>query len=261
MASETKFFLNSSIKSIFSESKKTLPKIIKTSEILDSMGSGKLPKAAMSWSSGKDSSMALYETIKSGKFEIVTLLTTVNSDYDRISMHGVRNELLHKQSELSGFPVLEAKIPAKSSNEIYQKAMQKAIDELKKLGVEYMIFGDIFLQDVRDYRIKMMTGTGIEPIFPLWGRNTSKLALEIIDSGIKARISCLDPRKLPTSLGGAEFNRDLLNHLPENVDPCGENGEFHTFVYSAPFFREPMKIKNGESVLRDNFYFTDLEKY
>lgn len=216
------------------------------------------PRAAMSWSSGKDSSMALYRILESEKFNVVTLLTTVNMDYERVSMHGVREELLQMQADACDLPMLKVKIPKESTNEIYEEAMQKSIDELKRQKVEYMIFGDIFLQDVRDYRIKMMKGTGIEPVFPLWGENTSKLAREIIDAGIRARISTIDPRKVSTELGGSDFNRDLLSRLPGNVDPCGENGEFHSFVYNAPFFRHPIKIRNGESVMRDGFYFTDL---
>lgn len=215
-------------------------------------------KAAMSWSSGKDSSMALYTILKSGKLSIATLLTTVNSDYKRITMHGVREDLLEKQANACGLDTLKVEIPKNSNNEIYENAMKRAIDELKKQDIEYIIFGDIFLEDVKEYRIRMMKGTGIEPLFPLWGKDTKVLAKEIINAGIKARVSCLDPRKLDYSFGGSDFNLDFLNALPGNVDPCGENGEFHTFVYSAPFFKEPIHIKTGESVLRDGFYFTDL---
>ena len=216
------------------------------------------PKAAMSWSSGKDSSMALYEVLQSGRFNVVTLLTTVNSDYERVSMHGVREELLQRQALASGLPVLKVEIPKKSTNQIYEEAMRQAIGELKRQGVEYIIFGDIFLQDVRDYRIRMMEGTGIEPVFPLWGKNTTELAIDIIKSEVKAKVSCLDPRKVDKSLGGADFDNAFLGKLPSGVDPCGENGEFHTFVYSAPFFKQPISVRTGESVLREGFYFTDL---
>lgn len=215
-------------------------------------------KAAMSWSSGKDSSMALYYILNSGKYNVMTLLTTVNSDYDRVTMHGVREGLLQKQSMACGLPILKVEIPKGSTNEIYSNAMLRAIDKLKEQEVEYMIFGDIFLEDVRDYRIKMMKGTGIEPVFPLWGKDTSKLALEIIGSGIKAKVSCLDPGKVDKAMGGADFDQHFLGRLRDGVDPCGENGEFHTFVYDAPFFKSPINIKTGKSVLREGFYFTDL---
>ena len=217
-----------------------------------------LPKAAVSWSSGKDSSMALYKTLKGGEVQPVTLLTTVNVDYDRVSMHGVREELLLMQAKNCGLPLLKVEIPKDSSNQIYQTAMKEAIRKLKEMGVRYMIFGDIFLEDVRDYRISMMKGSGIEPIFPLWGQNPAKLAYEIIEAGIRARIVCLDPRKLNESFGGRDFDRELLKDLPDQVDPCGENGEFHTFVYNAPFFKEPIKVRTEQSVLRSGFYFTDL---
>ena len=216
------------------------------------------PKAAMSWSSGKDSSMALFEVLNSGRYDVVTLLTTVNSDYERVSMHGVREDLLQRQARACSLPILKVKIPKKSTNENYEGAMQEAIVKLKHQGVKYMIFGDIFLQDVRDYRIRMMEGTGIEPVFPLWGKDTTRLAKEIFDAGIRAKVSCLDPAKVGISLGGADFDQEFLEKLPSGVDPCGENGEFHTFVYSAPFFKEPIRIRTGESVLRDGFYFTDL---
>ena len=217
-----------------------------------------LPKAAVSWSSGKDSSMALYKTLKAGEVRPVTLLTTVNVDYDRVSMHGVREELLLRQAENCGLPLLKVEIPKDSSNQIYQTAMKVAIRKLKEMGVRYMIFGDIYLEDVRDYRISMMKGTGIEPIFPLWGENPANLADEIIEAGIRAKIVCLDPRKLNESFGGRDFDRELLKELPGQVDPCGEKGEFHTFVYNAPFFKEPMNVRTGKSVLRNGFYFTDL---
>ncbi len=215
-------------------------------------------KAAMSWSSGKDSSMAAFKVLKSGKLNIVTLLTTVNADYGRITMHGVREALLQKQADACGMHTLKVEIPKNSNNEIYENAMKKAIEALKKQNVEYIIFGDIFLEDVKEYRIRMMKGTGIEPLFPLWGMDTKILAKEIINSGIKAKVSCLDPRKLDYSFGGSDFDELFLDRLPESVDPCGENGEFHTFVYSAPFFKDPIRIRTGESVLRDGFYFTDL---
>ncbi len=216
------------------------------------------PNAAMSWSSGKDSAMALYRILKSKKFNVLTLLTTVNEDYERVSMHGVREELLQRQANACKLPLFKVRIPKESTNKIYENAMKEAIDNLKSQDVEYMIFGDIFLQDVRDYRIKMMKGTGIEPVFPLWGENTKELAHEIIDAGIRARLSTIDPRKVNTDLGGTVFDREFLSRLPGDVDPCGENGEFHSFVYDAPFFSKAINLKVGDSVLREGFYFTDL---
>ena len=222
------------------------------------MVSSNLPKAAISWSSGKDSTMALYKTLMSHEIQPVTLLTTVNVDYERVSMHGVREELLFKQAEMCGLPLLKVEIPKVSSNQIYENAMRGAINKLKEMDVKYVVFGDIFLEDVRDYRIAMMKGTGIEPVFPLWGQNPHQLANEIINAGIKAKIVCLDPRKLDESFGGRDFNGGFLKDLPKEVDPCGENGEFHTFAYSAPFFSESIKIRVGQSAFRDGFYFTDL---
>lgn len=216
------------------------------------------PRAAMSWSSGKDSSLALHLALMSGKYSITTLLTTVNADHDRVSMHGVREELLRSQAVSCGLPLLKVEIPMNSTNEIYENAMQKAIDEIREKGIKYIIFGDIFLEDVRNYRIRMLEGTGIIPVFPLWGNDTGELARQIIGSGIRARVTCLDPNKLDRKFGGSEFDSSFLRELPEGVDPCGENGEYHTFVYSAPFFKRTINVKTGESLLRDGFYFTDL---
>ncbi len=216
------------------------------------------PKAAVSWSSGKDSAFALLEVLRKGNFNIVSLLTTVTSTYDRISMHGVRNELLQKQSDSIGIPSLKIEIPPKCSNEIYEGKMKSATEQLKRKGVEYLIFGDIFLEDVRKYRETKLAGSGITPVFPLWGRKTPDLAKEIIRSGISARLVCLDPAKVGKEFGGLRFDLSLLNRLPENVDPCGENGEFHTFVYEAPFFNKRVDVEVGISVERDGFLFTDL---
>lgn len=216
------------------------------------------PRAAVSWSTGKDSAYALQKTLAEGKYDVIALLTTVTKTYNRVSMHGVRQDLLKEQSRVVGLPVIEAEIPSKSDNATYEASMAKATLKLKEMGVTHIVFGDIFLQDVREYRESKMRGTGIDPVFPLWGKNTRSLAGEIISSGIKARIVCLDPTKLERRFGGSEFDLDFLRNIPKEVDPCGENGEFHTLVYDAPFFKHPVSITNGESVDRDGFYFTDV---
>lgn len=217
-----------------------------------------LPKAAVSWSSGKDSAYALLSAIRSREYELVALLTTVTSTYDRVSMHGVREELLARQSENIGLPVIKAVIPPNSSNEVYESVMQEATEKLKKSGVEYLIFGDIFLKDVREYREARMKGTGIKPVFPLWGMDTKELSKKIIESGIVASIVCLDPKKLDKKFGGAIYDHDFLESLPEDVDRCGENGEFHTLVHKTPFFKKDIPVAIGVSVERDGFLFTDL---
>ena len=216
------------------------------------------PKAIVSWSSGKDSAFALFKVMQSGEFDVVAMLTTVTSNYDRVSMHGVRRELLLRQASSLGLPLIEVEIPAKCTNEIYEAKMGAAMSRAKASGVEYVIFGDIFLEDVRKYREEKLSGTGISPVFPLWGEKPSNLAIGIIESGIRARVSCLDPERLNRKLGGALFDRDFLDSIPDNVDPCGENGEFHTFVESSPLFSEPIAISVGESVQRDRFLYTDL---
>lgn len=220
--------------------------------------SEKGPKAAVSWSSGKDSAYAYYKALQSKEYDIIALLTTVTSSYDRVSMHGVREELLMEQARSIGLPLIKAEISPKSSNEEYEKAMEKATTTLRKMGVEYLIFGDIFLQDVREYRENRLEGTGIKPLFPLWNENTDELAVKIIDSGINAHIVCLDTKKMDEQFGGASFDKNLLDSLPEGIDRCGENGEFHTFVHRAPFFKEDIPIVIGESLEREGFFFTDI---
>ena len=216
------------------------------------------PKAAVSWSSGKDSAYALFRTIESGNYEVVALLTTVTSTYDRISMHGVRRALLEEQSRATGIPLMEVEIPTGCDNKTYEEQMDKATDRMKAEGIEYIIFGDIFLQDIREYREKNLKGTGITPVFPLWGENTHDLAKKIIGSGIEAVIVCLDPSKIDRNFGGNSFDAGFLNSIPPEADPCGENGEFHTFVHNAPFFRGKIPVVVGDNVERDGFLFTDL---
>lgn len=220
--------------------------------------SAKKPKAAISWSSGKDSAYALLRTIQSGQYDVVALLTTITRTYERVAMHGVREELLEKQAECIGLPLIKIDIPARSTNEIYEKRMRTALDKLRDMGVKYVIFGDLFLQDIRVYREEMMKDTGIDPVFPLWNSDTRALGLEMIEEGIEAKIVCIDTRTLDTEYGGKDYNRDFLDSLPTEIDPCGENGEFHTFVHNAPFFNNRIPIRTGDSVERDGFFFTDI---
>ena len=215
-------------------------------------------KAVVAWSSGKDSAFALHEARRAGELEIVGLLTTLTQDYGRVSMHGVREELLDRQAEALGLPCRKVRIPAGCVNSDYEKAMGAAVAAVLADGVDHIVFGDLFLEDVRAYRERMLAGSGIEPVFPLWGRPTSTLAGEMVASGLQARIVCLDPRRLAPSFAGRAFDTAFLEELPGGVDPCGENGEFHTCVTDGPMFEKPVRAVAGETVTRDGFVFTDL---
>lgn len=216
------------------------------------------PKVAISWSSGKDSAYAYYRIGQSGEYDIRVLLTTVTDTYDRVSMHGVREVLLEEQARQAGKQLLKVVIPPDCPNEIYEDRMGEALANIKAMGIEYIVFGDIFLEDIRKYRESRLKGTGITPLFPLWGMEPKNLAREIINSGIRARIACLDPRKLGQEFAGSDFDMGLLERLPPDVDWCGENGEFHTFVYGAPFFTENIRISTGDTVEREGFCFSDI---
>jgi uncharacterized protein (TIGR00290 family) len=212
----------------------------------------------MSWSSGKDSAFALFELKKHSKFTVVGLLTTVNETHERVAMHAVREELLIRQAEELGLPIFQVKIPYGCSNELYGERMSEAIVSAVNESVTHMAFGDLFLEDVKEFRVKMLKSTSISPVFPLWNRPTHSLAEEMIRAGQKAIITCVDPRKLPSTFVGREFDRTFLADLPQNVDPCGENGEFHSFVYDSPLFRRPIPVRVGEIVERDGFVFADV---
>lgn len=212
----------------------------------------------MSWSTGKDSAFALYQLTTRTDIQVTGLLTTVTEDYNRVSMHAVREELLELQAESLGLPLYKVKIPSKCTNEIYESRMREAINEAIKCGVSHMAFGDLFLEDIRKYREDKLKGTGIEPLFPLWNYPTKILANEMMKSGLKAVITCIDPKVLPESFAGREYDENLLADLPAHVDPLGENGEFHTFAYDGPMFRKPIRIQVGERILRDGFIFTDV---
>ena len=216
------------------------------------------PKAFMSWSSGKDSAFALHEARKSGDVEIIGLLTTVNEEYERVAMHGVREELLDMQAEALGLPLLKVRLPNPCTNETYEARMEEACAEILRQGVRHMVFGDLFLEDVRQYREDRLKPVGIEAVFPLWQRDTRELAQDMIESGLVAHLTCLDPRKISAEFAGRRFDARLLAELPETVDPCGENGEFHTIVTKGPMFSRALPVAVGETVTREGFVFTDI---
>lgn len=216
------------------------------------------PKAFMSWSSGKDSAFALYEAQRSGMADIVGVLTTVNEVYDRVAMHGVRSALLDRQIAALGLPCIKVPLPSPCPNEIYEARMTEAVAQIKAQGVRHMVFGDLYLEDIRAYREEKLSASGMEGIFPLWKRNTAALAGEMIDSGLVAHIVCLDPKRIDRKFAGRQFDRALLAELPPGIDPCGENGEFHTVVSAGPMFNKPIPITVGETVERDGFVFTDV---
>jgi uncharacterized protein (TIGR00290 family) len=215
-------------------------------------------KALIAWSSGKDSAWALHETRQSGEYEIVGALTTVTESFGRVSMHGVREELLRAQLEAAGLPPRIVPIPYPCPNEIYEARMAAALSEAKAEGVTHVIFGDLFLEDVRAYREAKMAGTGIAPAFPLWGRPTEALARTMIEGGLETHLVTVDLKILPKSFAGRKFNEALLADFPVSVDPCGERGEFHTCVLAGPMFSRAIPASVGEVVERDGFAFADL---
>jgi uncharacterized protein (TIGR00290 family) len=215
-------------------------------------------RAVLAWSSGKDSAWALEVLRQRQEVEVVGLLTTINEHFARVAMHAVRSELLGAQARAVGLPLHSVFIPWPCSNEAYEAAMATAVERLLQAGVSILAFGDLFLQDVRTYREEKLRGTGIEPVFPLWGSCTSTLARQMIGGGLRARLTCVDPRHLSTDFAGREFDAALLGDLPENVDPCGERGEFHSFAYDGPMFHHAVSIRTGEIVTRDGFVFADL---
>jgi uncharacterized protein (TIGR00290 family) len=217
------------------------------------------PKAIVSWSSGKDSAYALNEVRHAGELDVVGLLTTVTRTFGRVSMHGVRETVLEAQARSAGLPLYKVEIPSPCPNEVYERAMAGMLAQFRGLGVSRVVFGDLFLEDIRAYREEKLRGTGITPVFPLWGRPTDRLAQEMIGSGMKARIVALNPRLLPARFAGRSFDRTLLEELPKEVDPCGERGEFHTCVTAGPMLAEELRVVAGPVVERDGFVFADLE--
>jgi uncharacterized protein (TIGR00290 family) len=215
-------------------------------------------KTLMSWSSGKDSAWALHTLRQDPEIELAGLFCTINRQFDRVAMHGVRVELLKKQAASVGLPLQIIELPFPCSNDDYAAIMTQFVEGAKSDGVECFAFGDLFLEDVRRYREEKLLGTGIKPIFPIWGIDTDVLSREMIDSGLKTVITCIDPRLAPEALVGREFDRQFLDALPDTVDPCGENGEFHSFVFDGPMFKEQLEIAVGDIVRRDGFVFADI---
>jgi uncharacterized protein (TIGR00290 family) len=216
------------------------------------------PRAWLAWSSGKDSAWALHTIRQQGEFEIVALLTTVNSAYQRIAMHAVRESLLELQAAATALPLVRVPIPSPCSNEIYERAMLMAMARARAEEVRHVVFGDLFLEDIRAYRENQLAACGMTPVFPLWRRDTRQLANEMLAGGLSAYLTCVDPPKLDRSFAGRRFDAALLADLPSDVDPCGENGEFHTFACAGPMFRAPIGVNVGEIVDRDGFVFADL---
>lgn len=222
------------------------------------MTNGTKKRVLLSWSSGKDSAWALHVLRRQADIEVVGLLSTINEEFDRVAMHAVRTQLLRRQAESAGLPPRLVKLPFPCSNEVYEARMNALIATAQSEGIEAIAFGDLYLAEIRQYRERMMRGTGITPLFPLWERPTAELAEEMIEGGLRAQITCIDPRVLPAALAGKEYNREFLAALPPNVDPCGENGEFHSFAFDGPMFSRPIAFTVGETVERDGFIFTDL---
>ena len=214
-------------------------------------------KAFVSWSSGKDSAFAFHEARRSG-IAIAGVLTTINQVHDRVAMHGVRHALLDRQIAALGLPAIKVPIPSPCPNDVYEARMDEACAAIRAQGIRHIVFGDLFLEDIRAYRIEKLAGAGMEPVFPLWQRETAGLARDMIASGLVAHVTCLDPRKLPRSFAGRVFDHAFLRDLPAGIDPCGENGEFHTVVTAGPMFAAPIAVTVGETVERDGFVFTDI---
>lgn len=217
-------------------------------------------KILLSWSSGKDSAWTLHTLRQQPDVEIAGLLTTFNEENNRVAMHGVRMELVEKQAEAAGIPLWSVPLPFPCSNEEYEARMRIIIERARAEGVTQVAFGDLFLEDIRAYRERMMANTGIQPIFPIWRTrdDTKALAQEMLRSNLRTILTTVDPKQLPSAFAGRVYDEHLLNEFPANVDPCGENGEFHTFCFDAPIFANPILVQVGETVTRDGFVYTDL---
>lgn len=215
-------------------------------------------KVVMAWSGGKDSALALTKAFKSDETEVVGLLTTISLPYDRVTMHGVRRTLIQKQAERIGLPIHIVWLPPNPSNEVYDNLMGEAMLKLKSQGVEGIVFGDIWLEDVRAYREVRLSEVGMAAIFPLWGKPSEQIVKEFLAQSYSAIVVCVDTKFLSADFCGLYLDENFFASLPENVDPCGERGEFHSFVTYAPFFAEPIKVKIGEQVRRERFVYCDL---
>jgi uncharacterized protein (TIGR00290 family) len=217
-----------------------------------------LPKALISWSSGKDSAFALHAVRRAGEFDVVGAVTTVTETFERVSIHGVRQEILLAQLDAAGLPPGIVPIPFPCPNEIYEMRMGQAVARAVQEGITHIIFGDLFLRDIRAYREQKLAGTGITPVFPLWDRPTLPLAEAMIESGLEAYLTTVDLKKLPAEFAGRKFDGQLLADLPEGIDPCGENGEFHTCVVAGPIFSRRLAVTPAERVQRDGYGYCDL---
>lgn len=215
-------------------------------------------KILLSWSSGKDSAWALHILRRNPDMEVMGLFCTINREFERVAMHAVRAELVRRQAQNAGLPVQFIPIPHPCSDREYGAIMKNFVGQVKKLGIECFAFGDIFLEDIRRYRETNLAASGIAPLFPLWGMPTAKLSQEMVGGGLRAITTCVDPKHLSAEFAGQEYNESFLQRLPADVDPCGENGEFHTFAYAGPMFQKPVKAAAGETVARAGFIFTDL---
>jgi len=217
-----------------------------------------MKKCLVSWSSGKDSAWMVYVLRQDPDVELAALLTTMNRDADRVAMHAVRRELVEAQADSLGLPLWTVPIPSPCPNEVYERAMAEAVASAVASGFTHVAFGDLFLADIRRYREEKLARTGLAPMFPLFDADTHRLARNMIAAGLRARITCVDSRQCDRGLAGHEFDATLLAHLPPNVDPCGERGEFHTFAYDGPMFRRRIAVDAGVTVERDGFVFSDL---
>lgn len=225
--------------------------------------SPKRKRVLLSWSGGKDSAWALHLLQQNPEIELVGLLTTINQHFQRVAMHGFREQLLHMQAEAAGLPLWPVRLPWPCSNEQYEEAMAAACARAIAEKVDAIAFGDLFLEDIRSYREAKLAPTGLEPLFPCWGIPTDQLAREMIAAGVRAHLVCVDPRELDAGFAGRVFDEDLLTDLPANVDPCGERGEFHTFVSAGPMFAcggqsRSIEVRRGDTVERDGFVYADL---
>lgn len=216
-------------------------------------------RTLLAWSSGKDSAWSLEMLRRNGDYEVVGLLTTINAAFDRVAMHAVRRELVEAQARAAGLRLYPVLIPWPCSNEAYERAMGTVLDSLmREAGVTHIAFGDLYLEDVRAYRERMFEGSGLTPVFPIWGEPTGALARTMVDAGLRAKVTCIDPKRLPSAFAGRDFDHSMLDDLPADVDPCGEAGEFHTFAYAGPMFQAEIRIQAGEVVARDGFVFSDI---
>jgi len=217
-------------------------------------------KILLSWSSGKDSAWALQVLRQQADVEVVGLLTTFNEEADRVAMHAVRRELVEAQAAATGLPLIPVMLPYPCPNEVYENRMRAAITEARAKGVTHIAFGDLFLEDIREYRVRLLDGTGVEPLFPIWttAEDTPDLARQMLNAGLRAVLTCVDPKQLDKKFVGRQYDEKLLAELPPGVDPCGERGEFHTFCYRCPEFRSDILVTVGDVVEREGFWFADL---